>query len=100
MKTNEEDLSHAALGDLRPQYLTSQQQWQESHKRFLPDEDQHVKQTPPWIKSTGIRNWMQGLRVEKKDIWDLVHAMQSSKDTPEPHGGNVQLKCMQKTRQS
>lgn len=70
---------HAGFIDLRAQYQTSEQQWLESHEQFLPDDDQYIKQTPPWIKSTGIRNWVQGLGVEKKNIWDLVHAVHSSK---------------------
>lgn len=37
---DEEELSsHAGIEDLTAQYLTSQQQWQEYHQRFLPDDD-------------------------------------------------------------
>lgn len=84
IEMNEEMLGHATLRDLKAQYLTSQQQWHESHERFLPDEEQYVKQTPPWIRSTGIRDWLQGLGVEKKSIWDLVHAVHSSQNALGP----------------
>jgi hypothetical protein len=67
-EADEETSPHAGLDNLETQYLSSQQLWHKSHEHFLPDEDQYVKQTPPWIRSTGIRDWLQGLGVEKNSI--------------------------------
>lgn len=90
IEANEGISSHVELDNLEAQYLSSQQQWQESHERFLPDEEQYVKQTPPWIRATGIRDWLQGLGVEKKSIWDLVHAVHSSQNPFEPSLADVE----------
>ena len=71
---------HEDFINLENQYRSNQEQWQQSFDRFLSNDDQYIHQTSSWIRSIDINRWVQTLSIEKKNIWELVHAIHSSKN--------------------
>jgi len=60
-------------------YESSQTSWASTFDRVPKGGEQGLNQTPPWILSTGISNFIAGLGCDKEDLQSLLSTTASSK---------------------
>ena len=52
-------------------YAASQESWQAQFQALEPTSELHQSQTPPWLVNTGIAAFLEGLPLEKSDLFQL-----------------------------
>ena len=69
------------LATLQNEYQTSQENWEATFNSLPVNENLYQTQTPPWLTTTGIFPFIQGLGMEKDDLMALVAPFSESKST-------------------
>ena len=55
----------------RKTYTASQDSWQAQFQALESTSELHESQTPPWLSNTGIATFLEGLPLEKSELFQL-----------------------------
>ena len=64
---------------IETKYTSSQSEWKQTFEQLPTVSGLNESQTPPWIKQTGIANYLGGFNKTKSDLQNIIRPIETSK---------------------